>query len=163
MQTDQLSLGQLLAKVSRLVGGRLRMKLEKIGLPHAQGMILFHLWRRDGIAQNVLAQVLHIRPPTATNTLQRMQRDGWVERRRDAADQRIVRVHLTDKAKALRNDARAMFEELDQELNAVLTDDEHNMFVAILSKVHHHLARTDCDACETVPRKPCCEDEGKKH
>lgn len=163
MHSESPPLGQLLAKVSRLVGGRMRMKLEKIGLPHAQGMILFHLWRRDGIAQNVLAQVLHIRPPTATNTLQRMQRDGWVERRRDEADQRIVRVHLTDKAKTLRKEARAMFQELDRELSAVLTDHEHDMFVAILSKVHHHLARTSGAACEAGPPESCCEDEGTDH
>ena len=163
MQSDKPSLGQLLAKVSRLVGGRLRMKLEKIGLPQAQGMILFHLWRRDGIAQNVLAQGLHIRPSTATNTLQRMQRDGWVERRRDEADQRIVRVHLTDKAKTLRKEARAMFQELDQELSAVLTDHEHDMLVAILSKVHHRLARTSSDACQAVPPTPCCQDEGTEY
>ena len=48
----QSTLGHLLANVSRLVGTRMRMKLEEIGLHHAQGMILFHLWREDGIAQS---------------------------------------------------------------------------------------------------------------
>jgi DNA-binding MarR family transcriptional regulator len=147
----------MLAKVSRLVGGRMRAKLEKIGLPHAQGMILFHLWRQDGIAQNVLAQALHIRPPTATSTLQRMQRDGWVERRRDGKDQRIVRVHLTDKAKSLRKEANAMFIELDQELTSVLTDQERDMFMEILLKVHHYLAQTEKEA---VPSGSCGADNG---
>jgi DNA-binding MarR family transcriptional regulator len=138
----------MLAKVSRLVGGRLRMKLEKIGLPHAQGMILFHLWKRDGIPQNVLAQALSIRPSTATNTLQRMQRDGWVERRRDATDQRIVRVHLTDKAKVLDKEAQATLEELDQELTSVLTDQQRDIFMAILSKVYRCLRQMEY---ESVP------------
>lgn len=151
------SLGQMLAKVSRLVGGRMRTKLEKIGLPHAQGMVLFHLWQQDGIAQNVLAQALHIRPPTATSTLQRMQRDGWVERRRDDADQRIVRVHLTDKAKSLHKQARATFIELDQELTSVLTDHERDMFMEILLKVHHYLAQPGKEA---FPPGPCCADNG---
>lgn len=151
------SLGQVLAKVSRLVGGRMRTKLEKIGLPHAQGIILFHLWQQDGIAQNVLAQALHIRPPTATSTLQRMQRDGWVKRRRDHADQRIVRVHLTDKAKALAQETRATFIELDQELTSVLTDQEREKFMEILLKVLHYLAQTDREA---IPRRSCCADNG---
>ena len=141
-----LTLGHLLAKVSRLVGGRMRMKLEGIGLRHAQGMILYQLWHRDGIAQNVLAQALHITAPTATNTLQRMERNGWIKRRRDAKDQRIVLVYLTEKAKALRAVARASFRELDKELNSMLTDDEHKTLMALLLKVHGHLSRNPSDS-----------------
>ena len=142
------TLGHLLAKVSRLVGGRMRMRLEEIGLHHAQGMILFHLWREDGTAQNVLAQALHITPPTATNTLQRMERDGWIRRRRDSADQRIVRVFLTERARALREEARSSFRELDRELTAVLNKNERQILMASLLKVHHHLAQ----AVETADR-----------
>ena len=138
---QKLTLGHLLAKVSRFVGGRMRMKLDSIGLRHAQGMILFHLWRQDGIAQNVLAQALHITPPTATNTLQRMERDGWIERRRDAADQRIVRVYLTPKARALHEEARTLFQELDRELTSVLTDKERGILRESLLKLHHYLSQ----------------------
>jgi MarR family transcriptional regulator, organic hydroperoxide resistance regulator len=135
----KLSLGHLLANVSRLVGSRMRMMLEDIGLHHAQAMVLFHLWHEDGIAQNVLAQALHITPPTATNTLQRMERDGWVQRRRDAVDQRVVRVHLTAKARALRDTARGTFRELDGELTAVLSDEERRVLMTSLVKVRHCL------------------------
>lgn len=140
------TLGQLLAKVSRLVGGRMRTKLGDMGLHHAQGMILFHLWHRDGIAQNVLAQALHITPPSATNTLQRMERDGWIERRRDADDQRVVRVFLTEKAKVLRTEARTTFQQLDRELTAVLTENERGMLMEVLQKVHRHLAQASGNA-----------------
>jgi DNA-binding MarR family transcriptional regulator len=121
------------------------MKLEGIGLRHAQGMILYHLWHRDGIAQNVLARALHITPPTTTNTLQRMERNGWIERRRDGRDQRIVRVYLTEKAKALHAEAHASFQELDEELHSMLTDDERTTLTALLLKVHGRLSRIPPD------------------
>ena len=139
---QKLTLGHLLANVSRLVGGRMRMRLQEFGLYHAQGMILFHLWREDGMAQNILAQALNITPPTATNTLQRMERDGWIRRYRDATDQRIVRVYLTERASALREEVRNTFRELDRELTAVLSENERNILVASLLKVHHHLSQT---------------------
>jgi DNA-binding MarR family transcriptional regulator len=139
---QKLTLGHLLVRLSRLVGGRMRMKLEGLGLHHAQGMILSQLWQQEGMAQNVLARVLYIRPPTMTNTLQRMERGGWIERRRDIADQRIVRVYLTGKAKALRSETRASFLELDKELASVLTAGEHDLLMTSLSKVHHHLSST---------------------
>ncbi len=135
----KLTLGHLLARVSRLVGGRMRTRLGGMGLHHAQGMILYHLWHRDGIAQNVLAQALHITPPSASNTLQRMERDGWVARSRDADDQRVVRVFLTEKAKLLRSEARRSFQQLDRELTAVLPEEERAMLMDLLLKVHRHL------------------------
>ncbi|MCG6973363.1 MAG: MarR family transcriptional regulator [Desulfobacterales bacterium] len=137
----KLTLGHLLANVSRLVGIRTRMKLQEFGLHHAQGMILFHLWREDGLAQNVLAQALNITPPTTTNTLQRMERNGWIRRRRDKTDQRIVRVYLTNKARALRQEVRNTFQELDRELMAVLSENELNILMASLLKVHYHLSQ----------------------
>ena len=139
------TLGHLLAQVCRLVGRRRRMKLESIGLHHGQGMILYRLWQNDGVAQSELARALHITPPTASSTLQRMERDGWVRRRRDEADQRIVRVYLTDKAGRLHEEARASFRELDQEMRAMLTDQEHETLRQSLLKVHGYLARADVE------------------
>lgn len=49
---QNLTLGHLLAHVSRLVGTRRRMKLQKFRLYHAQGMILSRLWREDGSPAN---------------------------------------------------------------------------------------------------------------
>jgi DNA-binding MarR family transcriptional regulator len=159
----KLTLGHLLAKVSRLVGGRMRMKLEGIGLRHAQGMILYQLWHKDGIAQNVLAQALNITPATATNTLQRMEQNGWIERRRDVKDQRIVRVYLTEKAKALRAEAGASFRELDRELDAMLTDNQHKTLMALLSKIHGRLSQNppDSDQSGLGLRSPGDQKKGK--
>jgi DNA-binding MarR family transcriptional regulator len=141
-ETRKPTLGRLLAGVGRLIGGRMRTKLEGIGLNHAQVLILSHLWHEDGQAQNALAQALHITPPTATSTLQRMERDGWIKRRRDATDQRVVRVFLTRKADAFRAQALATFRELDQELTEFLTEKERSVLMATLLKVHRHLTRS---------------------
>lgn len=152
--SNKLTLGHLLAKVSRLLGHRMRMKLESIGLHHAQGTILFQLWHQDGMPQNVLAHALHITPPTATNTLQRMERDGWIERHRDTTDQRIVRVYLTGKAKALSSEVRASFQALDRELTSTLTDKERSILLASLIKVHRHLSQESADS------DPSCHRDG---
>jgi DNA-binding MarR family transcriptional regulator len=159
---QKLTLGHLLANVSRLVGGRMRMRLQEFGLYHAQGMILFHLWREDGMAQNVLAQALNITPPTATNTLQRMERSGWIRRRRDETDQRIVRVYLTKRARALREEARNTFRELDRELTAVLSEDERNVLVTSLLKVRHHLSQEIKVSHRSDHGQPGSGDEGKE-
>lgn len=144
------TLGQLLAHVSRLVGRHRQMKLASIGLHHAQGMILSFLWRNDGMSQQEVARALHIRPPTATNTLQRMERDGWIMRRRDAADQRVVCVYLTDKARSFHEEIHIMLRELDHELGAALSKAEQETLRNSLLKVHSYLA------ARVEQEEPCC-------
>ena len=146
----EATLGQLLAHVSRLVGRRRRQKLAGIGLHHAQGMILSLLRHEDGLSQLELARALHIRPPTATNTLQRMERDGWIERHRDSRDQRIVRVYLTEKARSFHEEIREMFRELDRELSSALSAEERETLKSSLLKVHHYLA------AEADAEEHCC-------
>jgi DNA-binding MarR family transcriptional regulator len=147
----ELTLGQLLSRVCRLTGDRLRVKMEKIGLHKGQGFILFHLWHHDGIAQNVIAHALHVSPATVTNTLKRMERDGWIARERDPEDQRIVRVHLTDKARALREKARNAFRDLEKDVTSVLTKDEWKTLQELLIKLHEHLAPEGRFPCHSAP------------
>ena len=134
-----ITTGHLLAQVCRLVGNHRRRKLEAIGLYHAQALILFRLWQEDGIPQRVLAEDLHITPPTASGTLRRMERDGWIARRRDKTDQRMVRVYLTSKSKRLREEAHASFRALDNEMAAMLSEAELETLRQSLLKVHHYL------------------------
>ena len=150
----ELTLGQLLVQVSRLVGRRRRMKLESIGLHHAQGMILSRLWKDDGMSQRALAQALQIAPPTASNTLQRMERDGWVERRRDASDQRVVRVYLTEKAGSFHEEVRASFRELDREMGSALSEKEQATLRQSLLKVHGYLAAAQAAELPGCPPEP---------
>ena len=138
-----LSLGRLLFQVCRLAGHRLRSKTEEIGLHRGQGFILFHLLQNEGIAQSVIAHAMHVSPATVTNTLQRMERDGWITRERDSMDQRIVRVRLTSKSMAMREKAEASFAELEKEMTSALTDKERETLSRLLIKVHEHLAPKD--------------------
>jgi len=136
---EEMTTGQLLMQVCRLSADRLRVKMEKIGLHRGQGFVLLHLLHRDGIAQQEIALAKHVSPATVTNMLKRMERDGWITRRRDEHDERIVRVYVTEKAQALHTEAQASFSELDTEVTEVLTDAERETFQDLLRKVHARL------------------------
>ena len=153
------TLGQLLGHVSRLICRRRSMKLASIGLHHAQGMILSLLWHDDGIPQMKLSRALHIRPPTASNTLKRMERDGWVSRLRDDSDQRVVRVYMTEKARSLHGELCALFLALDHELASALTEQERETLRQSLLKVHRYLA-TPAEGPACPPEVPETSGEG---
>ena len=136
---EEMTLGQLLTEVCRLAGHRLAANVRRIGLHRAQALALFCLWHHDGVAQNELARRIHVTPAAVTTMLQRMERDGWVERRIDPTDQRVSRVHMTDKAKALRRQATTVFQELDAEVAGALTAGEQSALKELLTKVHGQL------------------------
>jgi DNA-binding MarR family transcriptional regulator len=143
VEPAEMSVGQLLAQVCRMTGHHLRKHMERLGLHRGQGFALFHLWHHDGLPQREIARAMHIRPASVTNMLQRMERDGWIERRRDEADQRIVRVFVTKKADALRKEAESVFLEMENELNEVYTKVEQTTLRNLLLKLHDHFAPED--------------------
>lgn len=131
-----LTVAQLLAQVCRMSGHRLRGHMEKIGLHRGQGFALIHLWHKEGMPQRDLARCMHISPASVTTMLQRMERDGWIERKRDEADQRVVRVFATSKATSMRKAALRVFQEMEDDLNAVYTPQEQDTLKHLLMKLH---------------------------
>jgi DNA-binding MarR family transcriptional regulator len=69
-----------------------------------QWAVLLFLWSHDGMSQAELSRVVAIEPPTMVLTLDRMVRDGLVERRPDPTDGRISRTYLTKRGRALHDE-----------------------------------------------------------
>jgi len=145
--TQEMTVGQLLAQVCRMSGHRLQGHMHKIGLHRGQGFALIHLWHNDGMTQSNLARSMHISPASVTNMLQRMERDGWIERKRDEADQRVVRVYLTARAQETRIQAKRVFQEMEDALNSIYTAEEQSTLKRFLTKLHDHFAPDDPHPC----------------
>ena len=154
MKIQDLTLGQILSQVCRMWGHQMQSKMERLGLHRAQGPALFFLRHHEGASQNQIARSLHLTAASVTNMLQRMERDGWVERRSDPGDQRISRVYPTDQAKALDEEAQACFRDLDQEIVGALGEEERIAFRELLIKVHSRLIERMPDDRRGFPR-PC--------
>jgi MarR family transcriptional regulator for hemolysin len=57
----------------------------------------------EGISQVQLAELTDIEPMTLVRILDRMESDGWLERRSDPADRRARRLYLTQEGKPMVN------------------------------------------------------------
>jgi len=80
--------------------------LDAVGLTYPQYLVLVTLWTKDGQTVGQLGEKLFLESNTLTPMLKRLEALGHVTRRRDAEDERQVRVHLTDQGRALRKQAR---------------------------------------------------------
>ncbi len=82
--------------------------LDPMGLTYPQYLVMLLLWEQDGRSVNEIARPLHLDSGTLTPLLKRMEKGGFVTRKRDAKDERIMRIHLTDHGHALADRARAI-------------------------------------------------------
>ncbi|MBG1232133.1 MarR family winged helix-turn-helix transcriptional regulator [Aestuariivirga litoralis] len=75
--------------------------LEQFGLTYPQFLVLVALSGRDSQKVNELGEALFLESNTLTPLLKRLEAMGHITRRRDAKDERVVRIHLTGKGQVL--------------------------------------------------------------
>jgi DNA-binding MarR family transcriptional regulator len=98
------SLGYLVNRAARVMAQQLAAELRPAGVGIGQWAVLMFLWSQDGMSQAELSRVVAIEPPTMVRTVDRMVRDGLVQRRPDPTDGRISRIYLTKRGRALRDE-----------------------------------------------------------
>jgi MarR family transcriptional regulator for hemolysin len=84
----------LLHDVARLLRADADRRAGAHGMTRAQWVILFWLERQPGLSQKELAEILEVEPITVARLIDRLEARGMVERRADAKDRRIWRLHL---------------------------------------------------------------------
>jgi len=106
------SLGFLISDVSRLMRKRFDERARSVGATRAQWKTLVTLSRHEGIHQGGLAELLEVEPITLCRMIDRLEESGMVERRRDPADRRAWRIHLTAAAGPVIEQLRGFADEL---------------------------------------------------
>src|SRR5215831_13243455 len=86
----------LVTVAMRLVGAFIGSTAQGTGISPAGLGVLRLLAARDGLKSSEVAERGFWTPGTVTSVVDTLVRDGYVERRREAADRRVVRLHLTD-------------------------------------------------------------------
>jgi MarR family transcriptional regulator, organic hydroperoxide resistance regulator len=90
-----MSLSRLLAVAGHIVALHRQRFMGSYGLtPHGLA-VLSYLEHGSALTQRELARRCGVAPSTLNHTVDHLARAGWVERRRDASDRRLVRLALT--------------------------------------------------------------------
>jgi DNA-binding MarR family transcriptional regulator len=135
------SFGFLVHDVARLFGRRFNQRaLLFLGLTRAQCKVLGYLARNEGINQAGLADLLEIKPMTLVRQIDRMEEDGWIERRPQPGDRRARRLVLTDKARPILACILDLSNEIRTEAFAGLSQEEGRHLIDLLRRVHANLS-----------------------
>ncbi len=122
MQDFSHSLPMLLYRALDAVMPRFRRIFTAAGLTEQQWRVLRVLWEHQEIAQNALAGLTLIPPPSLIGVLDRLAASGLIARRRSETDRRVMYVAATRAGRRLEEKLMPEVAKVYTELKASLDD-----------------------------------------
>jgi DNA-binding MarR family transcriptional regulator len=119
--SEQWPLGRLLSAAARSVERDWDERLRAIGLSHAAVVAIDILIRTGPTGADTIARTARVQPQTMSRTLERMERDGLVERAPHPADRRRRVVSVTPAGRSAWETARHIEREVLPEDPALRT------------------------------------------
>ncbi len=92
----------LLAKAYQKAHGDFKRRLQSYSLTPIQHLILEVLWGEDGLSASDIGKKLVLDGATLSGVLDRLTAGGWIVKKSDRDDKRILRNYLTPKSKELK-------------------------------------------------------------
>ena len=134
------SFGFLVHDIARLMRWNFDRQSVDSGLTRAQWSVLAHLKRSDGVQQKTLARLLDIKPITLARHIDRLEAEGWVERRDDPGDRRAKRVFLLPKAAPMLGSLRKLGKKVRNQALAGISPEEEEQILKVLQRVRDNLS-----------------------
>lgn len=134
----------LLGKALQRVNQTSKSKLSPYGVTPVQFALLRLMWKRDGQFGYALAEKLLLDSATITGILDRLEQNGFIERRVDPRDRRNKLVFLTDKGRSLETPLCKKMEEMNKEVMADFDGEEIQRFKKVLFNIGIDNKDKDC-------------------
>lgn len=124
-----------LGTISRKITQDYRNKIAGYNLTHSQFFVLMAVIECEGLQPSHLAEKSYIDRATVTGLIDRLERDGWVERHRDVPDRRALKIYLSSKAKKHKKEFVAIFNEINGSFKDRFTGEEWKQLQYLLGKL----------------------------
>ncbi|MEE9167518.1 MAG: MarR family transcriptional regulator [Candidatus Neomarinimicrobiota bacterium] len=129
------SMGFLLVRAARGMKRALDNELSDIGITASQHAVLSALAYKDGLSLTQIARRVFLDNPATTGLVDRLERDGLVERHRVSSDRRVINIYLTTKGKSILNTIDGIATNLDMDVMSVLSHTERKTLRSMLNRI----------------------------
>ncbi|HRK23997.1 MAG TPA: MarR family winged helix-turn-helix transcriptional regulator [Beijerinckiaceae bacterium] len=140
--------GEWLQRAARRHRQRLTVAFEGLGFfPGQEGLVL-HLAENGAMTIGALAEVLKVRPPTVSKTVNRLLAQGLIERNSIAEDARKSSVALTPEGIKRAKVLAGRLDKVEADIADALDDKTHRRLRKGLKKLTNALSPADQDSAE---------------
>ena len=113
-----------------------------LGVHPSQHMLLMHLSTMEEIgSQRELAEHMGISPAALAVSLGKLESGGYIAKEVSSYDCRVKTLAITEKGRALVAESKTIFDGIDREMFAGISEDEARAFFEVLRRLHQNLDR----------------------
>lgn len=146
------SIGYWICSTAHAVRRALNAELEKQGITYRQWEVLAWIAMVGELSQVELAEKLGIEAPTLVGILDRMERDGWLDRYGCPNDRRRKRIRATEKAETVWAKMVECARKVRTQAREGLSQEELDFLKTTCGRIRSNLG-TAADAAESA--SPC--------
>ncbi len=119
--------------VSNMITRKYKPYLDKLDLTYTQYIVMMVLWEHGQANEKLLCESLCLKSNTVTPLLKKLKDKGYIEKSKDADDERNLVITLTETGKELQDKALSVPECMAKEFH--LTQEEAKSLYQILHKL----------------------------
>lgn len=134
----------LVNSIARLLEAKMKeVNPEGEALPHSQRLIVMVVSKNEGISQLELSQITHLKPPTVSLGLKKLEEMGLIKKELSCSDMRVARLYLTDKGREFESRNISILRKIDREVLRDITIDEKRKVTDVLIKMRDNILEGD--------------------
>lgn len=118
-------------------------RLQNTGITRIQWIALYYVKTKGRISQRDLSNLMNVKDSSAGRLIDRMERDGLIERVRNEVDRRIIYIKLTDKGDHLVSELMPYGIQFNDELIAGIDENDLMIYENVLKKMISNVTEKD--------------------
>ena len=141
--SERTEFGFTIVDVARLIRRVYDRRSMHLGLTRAQWRAMHFIRRQPGLNQTQLAEVLDLEAIAVGRVVDRLVKEGYVERREDPADRRRWQLHPAAKFETMMDSFNRIADALTEDMFDGIAPDQLGVAQAVFDKVKATLAELD--------------------
>ncbi|MBQ9267052.1 MAG: MarR family transcriptional regulator [Clostridia bacterium] len=134
-------LGEYFREINTAVYNKLEERLAKYELVKGQARLLLLIKDNDGCTQKELANFVGVKYSSMSERLNKLERNGYIERVSDEENMKYKRIFITPEGKTAVVQCRKILKEIDEQIFKGMTKKDKVQFETYLNKIIKNLSK----------------------
>ena len=128
-------IGRYISQIYRKGNSFITKETSKFGIGSGQIMFLMQLYKKDGISQEELSDILNIDKGATCRSIKKLEEEGFLIRVKDENDKRAYKLYLTEKSKNLEEKIKSVIYKWEDNISKELSKEEVDFLLSVLKKI----------------------------
>lgn len=139
IEIDVHDIEYLICHVGMLWRRLLGTKIKTLGISTTDKRVLFSIGRHPGLTQIEIANHLELEPQNLIRSLDKLESQGWIEKRPRSEDRRVKCLFITPSAKKIIAEIKAMGHAIKPQILAGIDEKKMQILIQQLSLIRENL------------------------